>query len=32
MTAMYSVLHMFVDGVCAFAMFGTILKQELYRD
>ena len=28
MTAMYSVLHMFVDGVCAFAMFGTFLKQE----
>ena len=28
MTAMYSVLHMFVDGVCAYAMFGTFLKQE----
>ena len=28
MTAIYSVLHMFVDGVCAFAMFGTFLKQE----
>ncbi len=28
MTALYSVLHMFVDGVCAFAMFGTFLKQE----
>lgn len=28
MTAMYSVLHMLVDGVCAFAMFGTFLKQE----
>lgn len=28
MTAMYSVLHMFVDGVCAFAMFGAFLKQE----
>ncbi|MDE7224401.1 MAG: hypothetical protein K2O34_11570, partial [Acetatifactor sp.] len=28
MTAMYSVLHMFVDGVCAFAMFGTFLEQE----
>lgn len=25
---MYSVLHMFVDGVCAFAMFGTFLEQE----
>lgn len=28
MTAMYSILHMFVDGVCAFAMFGTFLEQE----
>lgn len=28
MTALYSVLHMFVDGVCAFAMFGTFLRQE----
>lgn len=28
MTAIYSVLHMLVDGVCAFAMFGTFLKQE----
>lgn len=28
MTALYSILHMFVDGVCAFAMFGTFLKQE----
>lgn len=28
MTAMYSILHMFVDGVCAFAMFGTFLGRE----
>lgn len=28
MTAIYSVLHMFVDGVCAFAMFGTFLGRE----
>lgn len=28
MTAIYSVLHMFVDGVCAFAMFGMFLGQE----
>lgn len=28
MTAIYSVLHMLVDGVCAFAMFGTFLEQE----
>lgn len=28
MTALYSILHMFVDGVCAYAMFGTFLKQE----
>lgn len=28
MTAIYAVLHMFVDGVCAFAMFGTFLGQE----
>ena len=28
MTAIYSVLHMFVDGVCAFAMFGTFLERE----
>ncbi|MDE5893609.1 MAG: hypothetical protein K2H45_11870, partial [Acetatifactor sp.] len=28
MTAIYSVLHMFVDGVCAFAMFGTFHGRE----
>ena len=28
MTAIYSVLHMFVDGACAFAMFGTFLGRE----
>lgn len=28
MTAVYSILHMFVDGVCAFAMFGTFLERE----
>lgn len=27
-TALYSILHMFVDGVCAFAMFGTFLERE----
>lgn len=28
MTAVYSVLHMLVDGVCAFAMFGTFLAEK----
>ncbi len=28
MTALYSILHMLVDGVCAFAMFGNFVRQE----
>ncbi len=28
MTAIYSILHMFVDGVCALAMFGVFIPQE----
>lgn len=28
MTALYSILHMFVDGVCAYAMFGKFVLQE----
>ena len=28
MIPLYSILHMLVDGVCAFAMFGTVLPQE----
>lgn len=28
MTALYSILHLLVDGVCAYAMFGHYLRQE----
>ncbi len=28
MTAIYSILHMFVDGICALAMFGVFIPQE----